>query len=219
MPKQCRHIMTDGDRCHAIALLDKPYCYYHMRVHRVIATKKPPKPKKKALDFAFPDSRASIQLALFQIMNAIGSGQTDPKTAGLLLYSLQIASQSVPRSLDTVPKRPVLCVSETPEGDEVAPECRTFEMPHSCADCINPGPNCPLRDEKEARILAIAYGVDKEQKKPLTPLETFGKELMRYLHGGATPEARKAIYALTRKTGSKTPPAVPPRTPRMNELE
>ncbi len=204
MPKECRHIMTDGDKCHAIALLEKPYCYYHMRVHRALAAKKPSKSKQKTLDFAFPDSHASIQLALFQVMNAIASSQIDSKTAGSLLYSLQIASQNVPRSLQNIPNTPVLCVSETPEGEEVAAECRTFEMPRSCGECMNPTPNCPLRDETEAHILAIAHGVDKEREKPLTPQEMFNQELVRYLHGGATPEARKAINALLEETKAKT---------------
>jgi hypothetical protein len=207
MPKQCRHILTDGDKCHAIALREKPYCYYHMRVHRVMAAaRKPSKAKEKTFEFAFPDSQASIQLAIYQIMNALGSSQISPKRAGSLLYSLQIASQNVPHSLETIPKTPVICVSETPEGDEVAPDCRSFEMPRSCGDCENPDANCPMCDETEAHILEIAYGVDGDEKRQRTLPEMLKETIMRQLHGGATPEARQKIHALLSKkeTEAKT---------------
>jgi hypothetical protein len=168
------------------------------------AAMKSSKSKEKAIEFAFPDSRASILLGLFQVMNALGSSQISSKRAGSLLYSLQIASQNVPHSLETIPKLPVICVSETPEGDEVAPDCMSFQLPHSCADCITPDPKCPMCDEKEAQILAIAYGVDKEEKNQQTLPEMFKDELMRQLNGGVTPEARRKIRALLNETKAET---------------
>jgi hypothetical protein len=36
----CRHLKTNGVRCRAIALREKPYCYYHDRLHRVIHKQK-----------------------------------------------------------------------------------------------------------------------------------------------------------------------------------
>jgi hypothetical protein len=29
---ECRHIKTNGERCHASALSRKPYCYFHMNL-------------------------------------------------------------------------------------------------------------------------------------------------------------------------------------------
>jgi len=164
----------------------------------MINARKHAKSKANAIDFALPDSRASIQLALYQVMNAIGSAQIDPKTAGLLLRSLQIASRNVPDSSEMIPSKPVMCVFQTPDGDEAATECGSFEMPQSCSSCKTPTPNCPLRDETELRILAIARGIDSDQKEDpkLTLPQSFAAEFERYLHGGATPQAREKINAL-----------------------
>jgi len=205
MQKQCRHILTDGNKCHSIALRDKPYCYYHMRVHRVMgAAMKPSKSKEKAIEFAFPDCRASILLGLFQVMNALGSSQISSKRAGSLLYSLQIASQNVPQSLETIPSQPAICVYETPEGDEAAPDCISLQLPRGCADCIKPDENCPMCDETQARILEIAYGVDEDEKKPGTLPAMLKETIMRQFQGGTTPEARDKINALIQETKAKT---------------
>jgi hypothetical protein len=37
----------------------------------------------------------SVQVALMQVLNLLGSGQMDPKTAGLMLYGLQTASANL----------------------------------------------------------------------------------------------------------------------------
>lgn len=135
MAKECRHIKTNGDKCHAIALRDKPYCYYHMRVHSVMAAaKKPSKSKDRNLEFAFPDSQVSLQLALFQLLNAIGTSKIDPKRASQLLYCLQIATQNVGHYPVEIPFGGVACVTQAPEGDELGPECER-NGPGDCGKC------------------------------------------------------------------------------------
>jgi hypothetical protein len=197
--------MTDGDKCHAIALRDKPYCYYHMRLHRNMhADNKPSKAKEKTFEFAFPDSRTAIQLALYQVLSALGSSKIDLKRATAIIYNLQIASQNVPRSVETIPSLPVVCVSETPDGDEVGPDCMSFELPGSCADCTSQDQGCPMCDESELRMLAIAHGVDKDEEQPQTLPQMLKKEIMRQLHGGVMPEARDRIHALMSEKEAET---------------
>ncbi len=58
MPKHT-HAKTGGDRCHAFALLDKPHCYYHMHVHRVIAAEKSPEVQKTRRSISLSLSRSS----------------------------------------------------------------------------------------------------------------------------------------------------------------
>lgn len=38
MYKECRNILPDGSRCHAVALKDAAYCYHHDRIHRALRT-------------------------------------------------------------------------------------------------------------------------------------------------------------------------------------
>ena len=33
---ECRHIKSNGSKCHSPAMKDKPYCYYHLRLHRIV---------------------------------------------------------------------------------------------------------------------------------------------------------------------------------------
>ncbi len=136
MSIECRHIMTDGNKCHAMALREKPYCFFHMRVHRVVAeSKKPSKAKDRKFEFAFPDSQVSIQLSIFQLLNAIGSSQIDPKRAGQLLYCLQIATQNVGHNPVEIPFRGVACVTQSPDGEDMGPECK--DLPASPAIAEN----------------------------------------------------------------------------------
>jgi hypothetical protein len=189
--------MTDGSKCHAIAMRDKPYCFYHMRLHRVMGSAmKPSKSKERTFDFTFPDSKASIQLAIFQVMKALGSSEISPKRASSLLYSMQIASQNVPQSVDTIPDRPVTCVYTTPEGDELAPDCISLELPHGCIDCINPDANCPMLDKTQTRILQIAHGVDEDETEQCSFSEKLKQTIMRQLDGGASLDARLKIIDL-----------------------
>jgi hypothetical protein len=135
MTAECRHIKSDGYKCCSIALAGKPYCRHHMRVHRAMTQAcKSSKSETVSFEFDFPDSRQAIQLALFQILNAIGSGQIDPRRAGSLLYGLQIATQNVDHS-HPLGARPAHCVTLDENGDEMGPVC-DGTGPGECGKCI-----------------------------------------------------------------------------------
>jgi len=80
MYKLCRHVKTDGHRCQAAALRDSAYCYYHAKVHKIAHS-------KSTLwdDIYFPvfEDRASIQIALSQVANALLCSRIDARRAGL----------------------------------------------------------------------------------------------------------------------------------------
>jgi hypothetical protein len=176
MPKQCRHILTSGAKCHAIALRDKPYCYHHMRVHRLMAAaKKPSKAKEKTFDFDFPDSMVSIQSALYQVMNAIGSSQVSPQRAGSLLYSLQIASQNVDRS-STGFHGTVHCITQAEDGDELGPDCEA-SGPGECGECVH------LEECRTIRESIAARSAGQSGKPMRTLPEMFKDAFLRNLSG------------------------------------
>src|SRR5438876_4299447 len=96
---RCQHIKTNGTQCGSPALRNGEYCYFHRRwrmttvhlshsAHHVIS------------EFVLPvlEDADSIQLTLGQIMRMIVCRQVDTKSAGLLLYALQIASANLRRT-------------------------------------------------------------------------------------------------------------------------
>ncbi len=92
--RQCRHIFPDGHRCGSPCLRSEEFCYYHHTTRKPA----PHRPRyQPGFDIATPDNRATVQLALGEILSRIASEQIDPRRAGLLLYGLQIASINLPR--------------------------------------------------------------------------------------------------------------------------
>ena len=121
----CRHIMSDGVRCQAAAMRASNFCYYH--------TKNRSRARLGAMeDFVIPipEDKASIRTSIAQTLNALISKRIDAKTAGLILYGLQLALQSVPKSM-TLPSDLVRDVTQSSEGEELAP-----------AECVHPGSDC-----------------------------------------------------------------------------
>jgi hypothetical protein len=124
MAPECRHIKTDGEKCHAVALRGKPYCFFHMRLHKIVAgARKPTKSKDRPIDFTFTDSPAAIQLGVYQVLSALGSLSVEPRRAGQMLYALQVATQNVEDRSTGASGHSVHCVTQTAEGEEMGPEC------------------------------------------------------------------------------------------------
>lgn len=135
MFEECRHIMPNGSKCQGIALHGKAFCRFHVRVREVMS-----KAKQQAKDepFELPvlEDRHAIQLALAQVLNALGSSRLDPKRAGLYLYGLQLATQTVDRNSSALSLTNVGCTNQTDDGDELGPRCGTERAPWSCHDCL-----------------------------------------------------------------------------------
>jgi hypothetical protein len=112
MCPECRHIMPTGAKCHSPALSGKPYCYFHIRLHRPARRPNPiPEKPLKLPDLTDP---GNIQTALAQVLDALGSSRLAPRHAGLLLYGLQIASHNCERGLET--RAGAAAHIETPKG-------------------------------------------------------------------------------------------------------
>ena len=116
MHPECRHIRTNGVKCHALALRGKPWCYYHARLHT--QAPRPTTIPDEPLSLPSLGDRSGIQAALGQVLDAIGSSRLSTRRAGLLLHALQIASTNAARmsafglptaahSINTTPFAPV----------------------------------------------------------------------------------------------------------------
>ena len=127
--------MPNGARCHSPALRNMYFCYYHTRLHRLANPASSTATLIDPLKLPVLEDRSAIQVALSQILDALGSAKIDTRTAGLFLYGLQIASQNVERKQDILPFKAVESVTHTRDGDELAPPLRICESTDTCSTC------------------------------------------------------------------------------------
>jgi len=87
----CRHIKEDGICCGSPALKDRKYCRYHLRDRgrrlrraRALRDNVPYR-----LELPPLEDLAAVQVALSEIVQALGSGQLDHRAAGKMLYAIQ----------------------------------------------------------------------------------------------------------------------------------
>ena len=135
MHKECRHIKPDGAKCKAAALTGKPYCYFHNSLHLLKVRKGSAPKKKQSIDLPLIEDRASIQLALSQILSSLAFDSLDPRRAGQLLYGLQIAAQNVGRGFPMECLNPVRSLTLASDGNELAPEVNSCDRPEDCPKC------------------------------------------------------------------------------------
>jgi hypothetical protein len=176
MAPECRHIKTNGEKCHSVALQGKPYCFFHLRLHNTVAAaRKPSKSKDRPIDFTFTDSPAAIQLGVYQVLSALGSTSIDPRRAGLMLYALQVATQNVEHQSTGASRRPVHCMTQTAEGEEMGPEC-SGALVSDCGKCDEFETCSVLERDNSGKI--------EDDGKPLPSLpQMFQDALWRSLSG------------------------------------
>lgn len=134
----CRHIMHSGVRCQAPAMRQSHFCYYHSK-NRSRARLD----RLQDLIIPIPEDNASIRTSVTQTVNALISKHIDAKTAGLVLYGLQLAAQSLPKSLYLAPDS-VRETEQSAEGDELAPVACVRPARHDCSGCSRVD-TCPHR--------------------------------------------------------------------------
>lgn len=96
---RCQHIKVNGVQCGSPALRRRARCFFHERAHfdRELAASQLTRNGNSQGSFDFPllEDANSIQIAIMKTIQMLGSGQLDHKTAGLMLYGLQIASSNL----------------------------------------------------------------------------------------------------------------------------
>lgn len=169
----CRHIKTNGDRCKSPRLQNSAFCFFHKRLHdqhrKAVAPQHTrevmlpvldksgtlvgmePAPSQ-TLDLGPLEDRASVQMAISTVLNALASGRLEQSRATALLYGLQLASTNcIPRKMDhSHAIEPVTAVEVTAEGEVLAPEQRL--QPHRSPRRA-PARNTPISAETVGQIL------------------------------------------------------------------
>jgi hypothetical protein len=90
--KRCIQIKLDGIQCGSPALKDSKHCYFHSKWHQDHVDKLYP----GEIPYIPPlEDANAVQFAIMQISNCILTNRIDGKTAGRMLYALQIASSNL----------------------------------------------------------------------------------------------------------------------------
>src|ERR1700680_1912689 len=92
---RCQHVKMNGTQCGCPALRRRRLCFFHVRCQD--QRKRIASDQFKQAKFVMPvlEDANAVQMALMQIMQLLGSGQMDHRTAGLMLYALQTASTNL----------------------------------------------------------------------------------------------------------------------------
>lgn len=90
---RCRHVKVNGTQCGSPALRRRRYCFFHNRMldgkRRFSENQVKP---RQMFSMCLLEDANSVQVALMQVLQLLGSGQMDYKMAALMLYGLQTAS-------------------------------------------------------------------------------------------------------------------------------
>ncbi len=89
---RCQHVKTNGTQCGSPALRRRRHCFFHDRVQRERARIAANRSMLRRFDLPLLEDANSVQMALMKVIQMLGSGEMDHKTAGLMLYGLQTAS-------------------------------------------------------------------------------------------------------------------------------
>ena len=121
----CRHIKTNGIQCQAPSLTDANHCYFHTRLYQrhngFRQTQAAPEHPGQHIHLAPLEDRESVQVALSVVINALATGQLEPKRATALLYGLQLASfNAASLQLRPLPREIVRDVESSPDGLDLA---------------------------------------------------------------------------------------------------
>jgi len=134
----CRHIKTNGTQCEAPSLSDGQWCFFHSRLHQRHSRFRPIEVASDSIVRAQPvhlsalEDRESVQVALSVVINALASGQMEPRQATALLYGLQIASSNLARmTSNPSPSKVVLSAEPTSDGQFLAEPGAVYEFTDS----------------------------------------------------------------------------------------
>jgi len=92
---RCQHVKMNGTQCGSPALRRRRHCFFHERIRREKARIAADASAHHAFDLPLLEDANSVQMALMKVIQMLGSGRLDHKTAALMLYALQTASSNL----------------------------------------------------------------------------------------------------------------------------
>src|SRR5713101_4922798 len=92
---RCQHLKMNGTQCGSPALRWRRLCFFHERIRRERAKIAKDTSAQRRFDLPLLEDANSVQVALMKVIQMLGSGRMDHRTAGLMLYALQTASSNL----------------------------------------------------------------------------------------------------------------------------
>ncbi|MBS1798926.1 MAG: hypothetical protein JSS95_03785 [Acidobacteria bacterium] len=92
---RCTHDKSNGGRCGSPALRGGNLCYFHSEHRGSVEQIRERKARHRSITLSSIRTREEIQRAIEAVMQAIAAAEIDSRRAGLLLYSLQLASSNI----------------------------------------------------------------------------------------------------------------------------
>lgn len=92
---RCQHIKVNGVQCGSPALRNRTHCFFHTRAEYEKRLACEDRTVKRTFGFPLLEDANSIQVALMKVIQMLGAGTLDHRTAGLMLYALQTASSNL----------------------------------------------------------------------------------------------------------------------------
>ena len=92
--RNCGHIKADGVLCGSPALRGKTLCYFHQRDVKRAQQRAKLRRHAEVCELHFPplNTIMDVQIALFDVMDALAANRIEPQRASALLFGLQQAS-------------------------------------------------------------------------------------------------------------------------------
>ncbi len=92
---RCQHVKVNGTQCGSPALHSRRLCFFHNNVRgaraKILADTSAP----RMFDLPLLEDANAVQMALMKVIQMLGSGRMDHRTAGLMLYALQTATSNL----------------------------------------------------------------------------------------------------------------------------
>ena len=143
---ECRHIKADGSKCRAAAIHQTDWCWFHSDRQRIATPGQPDSAAEATAEAILPprliEDRASIQLALSDLYNALAANKISPRRASTMTYILQCASRNCKNSDDITSPRATAEVTLTNEGHLAGPLKPCPPPPCECCAHIRCNWNC-----------------------------------------------------------------------------
>ena len=95
---RCRHIKVSGTQCGSPALRNKKFCFFHQQDRQAKVECYSDLPEATGeISFPYFEDAHSVQMVIREVVQMILQKRIERKTAGLILYALQIASSNLKR--------------------------------------------------------------------------------------------------------------------------
>ena len=88
-PQKCQHRKQDGTRCGSPAMKGKRLCYFHEQSRKLHPNRTGP--ARIFRDFPVLEDPRSVQIALYQVIQALVLRSFDHRSAAQILWGLEMA--------------------------------------------------------------------------------------------------------------------------------